>query len=173
MSDDAATAASGRGPLNGVRVLELGSFIAAPTAGRLFAEFGADVIKIERPRKGDELRAWRRDRGDTSLLFRTIARGKRSVVLDPRHPQGRDLALRLAARCDVVLENFRPGTLERLGLGPAELEAVRRDIILVRVSGYGQTGRTATGPASPASPRPWAGCGTSPETRIVRLCASG
>jgi formyl-CoA transferase len=137
---DAAGASPRRGPLDGVRVLELGSFIAAPTAGRLFAEFGADVIKVERPRKGDELRAWRRDRGETSLLFRTIARGKRSVVLDLRHSEGRDLALRLAAECDVVLENFRPGTLERLGLGPAELAAVRPDIIVVRVSGYGQTG---------------------------------
>lgn len=129
-----------RGPLSGVRVLELGNLIAAPTAGRLLAEFGADVVKVERPRTGDELRAWRRARGDTSLLFRTVARGKRSVTLDLKQPQGRDLALRLAAECDVVLENFRPGTLERLGLGPADLRAVRPDVILVRVSGYGQTG---------------------------------
>jgi crotonobetainyl-CoA:carnitine CoA-transferase CaiB-like acyl-CoA transferase len=128
------------GPLAGVRVLELGNFIAAPTAGRLLAEFGAEVIKVERPRTGDELRAWRRAAGDTSLLFRTMARGKRSVTLDLRHPEGREIALGLAGRCDIVLENFRPGTLERLGLGPDELQAVRPDVILIRISGYGQTG---------------------------------
>lgn len=141
MSQDETTAGGpNRGPLSGFRVLELGNFIAAPTAGRLMAEFGAEVIKVERPRTGDELRAWRRAKGDTSLLFRTMARGKKSVTLDLRTPAGRDLALGLAAQCDVVLENFRPGTLERLGLGPAELQAVRPDIILVRISGYGQTG---------------------------------
>jgi crotonobetainyl-CoA:carnitine CoA-transferase CaiB-like acyl-CoA transferase len=128
------------GPLAGLRVLELGSFIAAPTAGKLFAEFGADVVKVERPRTGDELRAWRRGAGDTSLLFRTLARGKRSVTVDLRSAQGRDLVLRLVEHCDVVLENFRPGTLERLGLGPDALREVRPDLVLVRVSGYGQTG---------------------------------
>ena len=128
------------GPLAGLRVLELGSFIAAPTAGKLFAEFGADVVKVERPRTGDELRAWRRGAGDTSLLFRTLGRGKRSVTVDLRHPEGRDLVLRLAAHCDVVLENFRPGTLERLGLGPEVLRIARPDLVLVRVSGYGQDG---------------------------------
>lgn len=128
------------GPLHGIRVLELGNFIAAPTAGRLFAEFGAEVIKVERPRTGDELRAWRRAAGKTSLLFRTMARGKKSVTVDLRSPEGRDLVLRLAAECDVVLENFRPGTLERLGLGPEQLRRSRPDLILVRISGYGQTG---------------------------------
>lgn len=128
------------GPLEGVRVLELGNFIAAPTTGRLLAEFGADVIKVERPGSGDELRAWRRMKGDTSLLFRMMARGKKSITLDLRHPEGRDIALRLAERCDIVLENFRPGTLERLGLGPDVLQSVRPDVILVRISGYGQTG---------------------------------
>lgn len=128
------------GPLTGLRVLELGNFIAAPTAGKLFAEFGADVVKVERPRTGDELRAWRRGAGDTSLLFRTLGRGKRSLTVDLRHPEGRSLVLRLVERCDVVLENFRPGTLERLGLGPDALRAARPDVVLVRISGYGQTG---------------------------------
>lgn len=128
------------GPLDGIRVLELGNFIAAPTAGRLFAEFGAEVIKVERPRTGDELRAWRRARGQTSLLFRTMARGKKSVTVDLRNTDGRELVLQLAARSDVVLENFRPGTLERLGLGPEELRQARPDLILVRISGYGQSG---------------------------------
>lgn len=128
------------GPLAGIRVLELGSYIAAPMAGRLFAEFGADVVKVERPRTGDELRSWRRHSGDTSLLFRTMARGKRSVTLDLRHPEGREIALELVAASDVVLENFRPGTLERWGLGPDVLQSVRPDLVLVRISGYGQSG---------------------------------
>ncbi len=135
-----AAAPQSAGPLAGIRVLELGSFIAAPMTGRIFAEFGADVVKIERPRTGDELRGWRRATGNTSLLFRTMARGKRSVTLDLRHPEGRDVALRLVAASDVVLENFRPGTLERWGLGPDVLRSVRPDLVLTRISGYGQDG---------------------------------
>jgi crotonobetainyl-CoA:carnitine CoA-transferase CaiB-like acyl-CoA transferase len=129
-----------RGPLTGLRVLELGNFIAAPTAGRLLADFGADVIKVERPRGGDELRRWRLHGGDTSLLFRTLNRNKRSITLDLSSPDGRDIALRLAERTDVVLENFRPGTLERWGLGPERLQAVNAALVLVRISGYGQSG---------------------------------
>jgi formyl-CoA transferase len=131
---------SGPGPLAGTRVLELGNFIAAPTAGRLLGEFGADVIKVERPRTGDELRSWRLHAGDVSLLFRSLARNKRSVTLDLRTPEGREIALDLAARSDVVLENFRPGTLEKWGLGPEEIRAVNPDAVLVRISGFGQTG---------------------------------
>jgi formyl-CoA transferase len=127
-------------PLTGLRVLELGSYIAAPTAGRMLADFGAEVIKVERPRGGDELRRWRLREGNTSLLYRTLNRNKKSVTLDLRTEAGRKLALALVAECDVVLENFRPGTLERWGLGPDELRAVRPDIVLVRISAYGQTG---------------------------------
>jgi formyl-CoA transferase len=127
-------------PLDGYRVLELGNFIAAPFASRIFADFGAEVVKIERPGVGDELRGWRRSRGDTSMLFRTIARNKRSITLDLRNAEGRDLALDLVRHTDVVVENFRPGTLERWGLGPDELTAANPDIVLVRISGYGQTG---------------------------------
>ena len=127
-------------PLTGVRVLELGNFIAAPFAARIFADFGADVVKIERPGVGDELRGWRRTRGETSMMFRTLGRNKRSVTLDLRTDEGRDIALKLAAKTDVVVENFRPGTLERWGLGPEELTAANPDIVLVRISGYGQTG---------------------------------
>ncbi|MGI5129783.1 CaiB/BaiF CoA transferase family protein [Pseudonocardia sp. CA-107938] len=133
-------ASNSKGPLAGIRVLELGNFIAAPTAGRLLADFGAEVVKIERPGSGDELRRWRLHEGDTSLLFRTLARNKRSVTLDLSTAEGRAVALRLVERCDVVVENFRPGTLEKWGLGPDELRAVRPDVVLVRVSGYGQTG---------------------------------
>jgi formyl-CoA transferase len=130
----------GRGPLSGIRVLELGNFIAAPTAGRMLAEFGAEVIKVERPGVGDELRRWRLHEGDTSLLFRLLGRNKKSITLDLRQPEGRDIALKLAAEADVVLENFRPGTLEKWGLGPDDLRAVNPDVVLVRISGYGQTG---------------------------------
>ncbi|MFD8078356.1 CaiB/BaiF CoA transferase family protein [Streptomyces sp. NPDC059718] len=128
------------GPLTGLRVLELGNFIAAPSAGRLMADFGADVVKVERPRVGDELRRWRLHEGDTSLLFRAMNRSKRSVTLDLRRPEGREVALALIARADVVLENFRPGTLERWDLGPERMREVNPSVILVRISGYGQTG---------------------------------
>ncbi|MGY6019923.1 CaiB/BaiF CoA transferase family protein [Streptomyces spinosirectus] len=126
--------------LAGLRVLELGSFIAAPSAGRLLADFGADVVKVERPGTGDELRRWRLHEGDTSLLFRVMNRNKRSVTLDLRTDEGRELCLDLIRSSDVVLENFRPGTLERWGLGPQEIRRVNPRAVLVRISGYGQSG---------------------------------
>ncbi|AUH69240.1 MULTISPECIES: CaiB/BaiF CoA transferase family protein [Gordonia] len=126
-------------PLDGVRVLELGNYIAAPTAGRMLADFGAEVIKIERE-TGDELRNWRLYDGETSMLFRTINRNKKSVVLDLKTEQGREDVKSLAAHCDVVLENFRPGTLERWGLGPEALSEANPDLIFVRISAFGQTG---------------------------------
>jgi len=127
-------------PMSGIRVLELGNYIAAPTAGRMLADFGAEVIKVERPDGGDELRRWRLREGDTSLLYRTLNRNKKSITLDLRTEAGRKVALDLAATCDVVLENFRPGTLERWGLGPGDLTAAKPDLVLVRISAYGQTG---------------------------------
>jgi len=127
-------------PLEGIRVIELGSFIAAPFAARLFGDFGAEVIKVERPTGGDELRDWRKTRGQTSMLFRTVARNKKSVALDLRSELGREAVLRMAAGADVVIENFRPGTLEKWGLGPDELMARNPDLVMVRISGYGQTG---------------------------------
>ncbi|WP_413228251.1 CaiB/BaiF CoA transferase family protein [Arthrobacter sp. AET 35A] len=133
-------------PLKGVRVLELGNYIAAPTAGRMLADFGAEVIKVERPRTGDELRNWRLYAGDTSMLYRTINRNKRSVVLDLRTDEGRDLVLELAAVSDIVLENFRPGTMEKWGLGPDVLNEANPDLILTRISAFGQTGPMASRP---------------------------
>lgn len=127
-------------PLNGIRVLELGNFIAAPFASRIFADFGAEVIKIEKPGTGDELRDWRKARGETSMLFRTLGRNKKSVALDLRSDDGREAVLRLAERSDVLIENFRPGTLEKWGMGPEELTALNPDLVIVRISGYGQTG---------------------------------
>ncbi|MFA5608294.1 MAG: CaiB/BaiF CoA-transferase family protein [Leucobacter sp.] len=134
------SSAEPHGPLSGIRVVELGNFIAAPTAGRLLGDFGADVIKVERPGVGDELRTWRRHGGDTSLLFRALGRNKRSLTLDLRTDEGRRIALELIAKADIVLENFRPGTLERWGMGPEVLTERNPGLILVRVSGYGQTG---------------------------------
>jgi formyl-CoA transferase len=127
-------------PLAGVRVLELGNYIAAPTAGRMLADFGAEVIKVERPVTGDELRNWRLYSGDTSMLYRTINRNKKSVVLDLKTERGRELVLDLVRECDVLLENFRPGTLEKWGLGPEELDRVNPNLVITRISAFGQTG---------------------------------
>jgi formyl-CoA transferase len=127
-------------PLAGVRVLELGNYIAAPTAGRMLADFGAEVIKVERPVTGDELRNWRLYSGDTSMLYRTINRNKKSVVLDLKTERGRLTVLDLVRRCDVLLENFRPGTLEKWGLGPEELDRVNPELVITRISAFGQTG---------------------------------
>lgn len=127
-------------PLEGVRVLELGNYIAAPTAGRMLADFGAEVIKVERPGTGDELRNWRLHKGDTSMLYRTINRNKKSVVLDLRTEAGRQAVLGLAAKSDILLENFRPGTLEKWGLGPEVLNEANPELIITRVSAFGQTG---------------------------------
>jgi crotonobetainyl-CoA:carnitine CoA-transferase CaiB-like acyl-CoA transferase len=129
-----------KGPLSGFRVLELGNLIAAPYAGRLFAEFGADVIKVERPRTGDELRQWRLFRGKTSLFWYLQARNKKSITLDLHAVGGQEIVLKLLPHVDVVLENFRPGTLEKWNLGYEAMKAVNPDIIFVRISGYGQTG---------------------------------
>ena len=127
-------------PLVGVRVLELGNFIAAPTAGRMLGDFGAEVIKVERPGTGDELRNWRLHSGTTSMLFRTINRNKKSIVLDLKTEVGRQLALELVPHCDVVLENFRPGTLEKWGIGPEVLNEANPDLIITRISAFGQSG---------------------------------
>jgi len=127
-------------PLAGVRVLELGNYIAAPTAGRMLADFGAEVIKVERPVTGDELRNWRLYSGDTSMLYRTINRNKKSIVLDLKTERGRQLVLDLIGHCDVLLENFRPGTLEKWGLGPEELDRVNPGLVITRISAFGQTG---------------------------------
>ncbi|GAB3262635.1 CaiB/BaiF CoA transferase family protein [Arthrobacter pigmenti] len=126
--------------LEGIRVIELGNFIAAPFAARVFADFGAEVIKVERPGTGDELRDWRKPRGETSMMFRTLGRNKKSVALDLHREHGQEAVRRLAQSADVVLENFRPGTLERWGLGPEDLAALNPDLAFVRISGYGQTG---------------------------------
>jgi len=128
------------GPLSGIRVVELGTLIAAPFAARLFAEFGAEVIKIEQPGSGDPLRTWRKLHQGTSLWWYLQSRNKKSIGIDLKSPEGRDVALRLAAQADVVIENFKPGSLEKLGLGWDVLSKLNPNLTLVRISGYGQTG---------------------------------
>jgi crotonobetainyl-CoA:carnitine CoA-transferase CaiB-like acyl-CoA transferase len=129
-------------PLEGLRVLEFGSLIAGPFATRIMAEFGAEVIKAERPGVGDPLRVWRYvdPRTQTSLWWSLQSRNKKLVTLNLGHPDGQDLAKRLAAEADILVENFKPGTLEKLGLGWDVLHELNPRLILVRVSGYGQTG---------------------------------
>jgi crotonobetainyl-CoA:carnitine CoA-transferase CaiB-like acyl-CoA transferase len=126
-----------RGPLDGVRVLDLSRLVAGNMVSLQLADFGADVVKVEPP-AGDPLRDWR-DAG-RSLHWKTYARNKRSLVLNLRHASARDALLRLVARADVLIENYRPGTLEKMGLGPDVLHARNPGLVIVRVSGFGQTG---------------------------------
>jgi formyl-CoA transferase len=128
-------------PLSGLRVLELGTLIAGPFAGRVFADFGAEVIKIEHPVHGDPLRSWGRRAAHGDSLWHLIqSRGKRSVTADLHDPADQELVRRLAYESDILIENFRPGRLEGWGLDPEALSAVNPGLIVVRISGYGQTG---------------------------------
>ena len=127
-------------PLAGVRVIEFGTLIAGPFCTRVLAEFGAEVIKIEAPGSGDPLRKWRKLQGDTSLWWYVQARNKQSVTLNLKAPEGVELARRLIAGADIVVENFRPGVMEKLGLGWDVLSADNPGLVMVRLSGFGQTG---------------------------------
>lgn len=127
------------GPLAGYRVIELGSMVAGPFCGRLLADFGAEVIKVE-PLDGDPIRFMGSRQHDKSLYAASILRNKKLLALDIRTPQGKEIVKRLVAKSDFVLENFRPGTLEKWGLGYEDLKAVQPRIILIRISGFGQTG---------------------------------
>lgn len=133
-------------PLDGVRVLELGQLLAGPFTGTLLAYFGAEVIKVEPPGKGDQIRQWRIMRNGTSLWWSSLGRNKKCVTVNLKSEQGVNLVKQMAAQCDVVLENFRPGTVEKWGLGPADLQANNPGLIYARVSGYGQTGPYAAKP---------------------------
>ncbi len=131
---------NGPKPLQGIRVIELGQLIAGPFAGKFFAEFGAEVIKVEPPGKGDPLRTWRGMHGDTSLWWYVQNRNKKSVTLDLRTAEGQEIARKLISGADIVIENFRPGTLEKWGLGYESLSLVNPGLIMLRLSGFGQTG---------------------------------
>lgn len=139
--DDQNTNTTATGPLAGIRVVEMGQLIAGPFCGQLLGDMGADVIKLEDPSRGDPMREWGHQRpSGESLWWSVVARNKRSVTCNLRSPQGQDLARRLIERADIVVENFRPGTLEKWGLGYDELAAENPGLIMVRVSGFGQTG---------------------------------
>jgi crotonobetainyl-CoA:carnitine CoA-transferase CaiB-like acyl-CoA transferase len=127
-------------PLSGLRVLELGQLIAGPFASKILAEFGADVIKIEPPKTGDPLRTWRLLHEGTSVWWAAHARNKRSVTLDLRQPEGQEVIRKLATDADILIENFRPGAMEKWGLGFKDLHAINPKLIMLRVSGYGQSG---------------------------------
>jgi succinyl-CoA--D-citramalate CoA-transferase len=128
-------------PLEGVRVVEMGSLLAGPFCGQLLGDFGAEVIKVEPPGGGDPMRVWGRHRKEgRTLWWPIIARNKKSVTLNLREAEGQELARGLAAEADVLVENFRPGTMERWGLGYEQLSEVNPGLVMVRVSGFGQTG---------------------------------
>ncbi len=128
------------GPLTGIRVLELGTLIAGPFCGKTLADFGAEVIKVEPPGDGDPLRAWRRMRNGTSVWWHVQSRAKKSITVDLRQKPGQEIVRKLAARSHVLVENFRPGALEKWGLGWDTLSKDNPKLVMVRISGYGQSG---------------------------------
>lgn len=134
------TGAMQPGALGGVRVVDISNFLAAPMASMFLADFGADVTKIERPGTGDEVRRWGEVKNGVGLYYKAINRGKKSITIDLRTPFGVDVIKRLVADADVLLENYRPGTIEKWGLGPDVLMAINPRLIVLRVTGFGQTG---------------------------------
>ena len=134
-------------PLDGIRVLEVGQLLAGPFAGSLLAYYGAEVIKVEPPGSGDPLRQWRElDEQGTSYWWRSLGRNKKCVTADLRNEKGRELLRRLAGKCEVLIENFRPGVMEKWGLGPADLWQDNPALVYARISGYGQDGPYAAKP---------------------------
>jgi crotonobetainyl-CoA:carnitine CoA-transferase CaiB-like acyl-CoA transferase len=133
-------------PLRGLKVLEMGQLLAGPFTASILAGFGAEVIKIEKTKTGDPLRVWRKLHKGQSLWWLTMGRNKKSVTLDLTRPEGQAIAKQLAAKVDVVLENFKPGTMEKWGLGYEDLKAINPGVIMARVSGWGQTGPYSTRP---------------------------
>jgi crotonobetainyl-CoA:carnitine CoA-transferase CaiB-like acyl-CoA transferase len=128
------------GPLHGVRVLDASTILAGPLCCQILGDFGADVIKIEHPRAGDGMRGHGRQKNGVPIWWKEISRNKRTIGLNLGDPEGGELFVRLAATADVVVENFRPGTLERWGVGPDRLFEVKPDLVIVRLTGFGQTG---------------------------------
>lgn len=135
-----ANTATASGPLQGLKVIEMGQLIAGPFAAKTLGDLGADVIKIEPPEGGDPLRQWRLIKDGTSVWWQVQSRNKRSIALDLRQPDGQAIARELIAQADVLVENFRPGTLEAWGMDYEKLAATNPGLILLRISGYGQTG---------------------------------
>jgi len=133
-----------RGPLDGVRILDLSRLVAGNMVTHVLADHGADVIKVEHPQKGDDLRSWRVE--GVEIYWKVYSRNKRSMALDIKTDEGKDILLRLAETADVVVENFVPGTLERWGLGPDVLHGRNPGLVILRISGWGQTGPYAKRP---------------------------
>ncbi len=127
-------------PLDGIRVLDLSTLLAGPMTAMHLGDFGADVIKVEQPGRGDELRNWGLSKNGVPLMFKLVNRNKRAITLNLREQAGQEIARRLAARSDIVIENFRPGTLEKWGLGYETLSAMNPRLVMARITGYGQTG---------------------------------
>lgn len=133
-------------PLKGLKVLEMGQLLAGPFCGSYLANFGAEVIKVEKPKIGDPLRQWRKIHNGTSLWWLSMARNKKSITLDLTKPEGQKIAKKLAEKADILVENFKPGTLEKWGMSFEELKKKNKGLIMVRVSGYGQTGPNSSRP---------------------------
>ncbi len=133
-------------PLDGFRVIEFGQLLAGPFAGSILAYFGAEVIKVEPPETGDPIRGWREVDNGTSYWWRSLGRNKKSVTLDLKQEQGQALAKQLALGADVIIENFRPGVMEKWGLGPDDLKTSNPKLVYARISGFGQTGPYANRP---------------------------
>ena len=127
-------------PLAGVKVVDISNFLAGPVSTMFLADFGAEVVKVERPDTGDELRFWGNDKDGVGLMFKLVNRNKQSVTADMRTPLGVEIVKRLAADADIVVENYRKGTLERWGLGYDVLSEINPGLIMVRLTGFGQTG---------------------------------
>lgn len=133
-------------PLAGIRVIEMGQLLAGPFAGAMLGYFGAEVIKIEPPQGGDPIRGWREVQNGTSLWWHSLARNKKSLTLDLKQQAGRDIAKQLLGNADVLIENFRPGTMEGWGLGPEDIKPLNPKLVYARISGYGQDGPYANKP---------------------------
>jgi formyl-CoA transferase len=141
MSSANDPASAQAGPLSDIRVVEMGQLLAGPFCGQLMADFGAEVIKVEQPGAGDPMREWGREKPHgQSLWWPVIARNKKSIEINARDPAGQDIIRDLVRRSDVLIENFRPGTMEKWGLGYEALSAINPRLVMIRVSGYGQTG---------------------------------
>ncbi len=133
-------------PFDGVKVIDISNFLAAPMSAMFLADFGADVVKVERPGHGDEVRYWGRNKNGVGLYFKILGRGKKSVTADMRTPFGVDVVKRLIKDADILVENYRTGTLEKWGIGPDVLHALNPGLIILRITGFGQTGPYAQRP---------------------------
>ena len=137
---------AGPRPLDGVKVLDISNFLAAPMSASFLGDFGADVIKFEQPGKGDEIRYWGRNKDGVGLYYKAVNRGKRSITVNLKSDFGKKVLFKLVKDADILVENYRPGTIEKWGIGPEVLHGINPGLVIVRVSGFGQTGPYRTRP---------------------------